>query len=94
MKRFVPFFLAGVIGYYSGEAQHADTQLAVNSVPDRINILKASLTLMESEEKMFWPLYEQYELQLSNLKENTLRAMKHLVSQEEGCSPAQPVDVL
>lgn len=57
-------------------AQQANNKLNLDDVPVQKNILKASLALCESEETLFWPLYEQYEAQLNTLKQYTLHSLR------------------
>jgi hypothetical protein len=75
MKRF--FLLLNVLASFTYcFSQQASQQIIFPSVPDRINILKASLALHESEENIFWPLYEQYEEKLTILKQSTLESLR------------------
>jgi hypothetical protein len=75
MKRFF-LLLNAVASFTYCFSQQASQQITFPSAPDRISILRASLALHESEEKIFWPLYEQYEEKLTMLKQSTLESLK------------------
>jgi hypothetical protein len=77
MKRFSFFFLAMLFCQHAFSQQASQTQLREEK-PDQLNILKSSLALRESQEDLFWPIYEQYEQKLSELKESTFESLRAL----------------
>lgn len=83
MKRVLALALAAVVVSQFVRAQQVSYQSGeINDMPDQGNILKASLVLHESEENMFWPLYEQYEAQLNSMKQKTITSLTALIASE------------
>jgi hypothetical protein len=83
MKRVLTFILAAVLFVPSLQAQQVSNQIGnIKDIPDQGNILKASLVLHDSEENMFWPLYEQYEAQLGEMKQKTITSLAAVIASE------------
>jgi hypothetical protein len=76
LRLSVAFFFTIMFAFGQQASQQQNVLRIENS--GRYNILKASLALHESEESVFWPLYEQYEVQLSALKESTYQSLREL----------------
>lgn len=78
---------------YSANAQHASADVfpaAVNE--DRIAVLRASLSLPESHETLFWPLYEQYEQKHRRSDECSLTSLTELTHHASERDPVECVE--
>jgi hypothetical protein len=77
MKRFLLSVLV-VLYFHHAFSQQASQSQFRQEKADQLNILQSSLALHESQEDLFWPIYEQYEQKLSKLKESTVESLRTL----------------
>jgi hypothetical protein len=79
IMKWSAFSLFICVCFQAAMSQEVSRSIAVDQAPDRMKTLKASLVLGESDERIFWPLYEQYAERLSELNQSTVNALQRLI---------------
>lgn len=94
MKRVFPFLLLLAL-ISPGFGQHASQSINYDlDISERANILKASIALHESEERLFWPLFEQYEHRLKASKQSSFGSLRRITEGTETADADASVKML